>query len=945
MSWPGSEIIELSSDASDDESDEDSYGGDSSTFGQWKRRFTDILDSIETFGTFATSVRVPSFPIPGLKIAGNQINLPLLPRDAEAIKSVCSQAPFGRGAETVVDTTVRNTWELAADQFEYTNPNWTGYLTALADEVAGGLGLRHVRPHVHKLLLYEKGSFFKPHKDSEKAPGMVGTLVICLPSKHEGGEIHVSHGRQNKVMETGPASNFNLQAFGWFSDVKHSIQEITSGYRLVVTYNFIRDSKAANGISAGLFVQQSTRIANSLRTYRAQFPNTKRLIYFLEHKYSSSSLTLANLKGTDAAVCHALEGVCQDFGLFVFLALTTKEEAPDDDYDDGEADTMVLNVVKLLDGTEIASSIDFDEEDILDSNFFRNRAPDSEDEGSFTGNESAPSKFRYHSAAMVIIPKSSLSQLTEHGNQNGHALSSLARKMIQDGTRSQESNVAPPAHITDFLNKVVDGLTAISTNPYAAVTFSESNGATLAEIAAYACDVQNDALYNKVLQRSVPMPQTHRGLLAGISQLLERNFATASPTVAEWMKYLGYFIIPQPNLEALNKAISIIRSSITLPHLWQSFLEREPDMLLWSFQLKSTLKTDDLELALRLIADFSKASDQDRLIKEVLRPLVGKGNRSLLSLVVERVLELGRQGNLDDSTFIAKYILKDCKHVLSASLADPKGDYRMVNPYQPYQQNLHWGQFVKLLAACLQSGLDEEAMNLLQSTGDLIATEKDSSRLSGSVGILYILVAPVVDLLERQSSNLHAHPAARTFVESIIRRVILPRFPVYPPAPRGWAHHPVKCYDSKPGGSGCEVCVELNRFLVSETEKVGRFARNQNQRKHIESVLTTNFYKFETDKSRSPHTLIVTKRGTEYQTAVKQYKTLVEDVEKDVIPLRRDFIQKALGDDAYQELIMLAKVQGSKGSAELAEQAGWNKRKAEGVEDGSNKGSHSKRRA
>ena len=33
---------------------------------------------------------------------------------------------------------------------------------------------------------------------SEKVPGMFGTLVICLPSEHEGGTVKVRHVKQSR---------------------------------------------------------------------------------------------------------------------------------------------------------------------------------------------------------------------------------------------------------------------------------------------------------------------------------------------------------------------------------------------------------------------------------------------------------------------------------------------------------------------------------------------------------------------------------------------------------------------------------------------------------------------------------------------------------------------------------------------------------------------------
>jgi len=51
------------------------------------------------------------------------------------------------------------------------------------------LGLVGAQAKLHKLLLYEPGSFFRRHKDSQKELGMIGNLVVCLLSEHEGSEV------------------------------------------------------------------------------------------------------------------------------------------------------------------------------------------------------------------------------------------------------------------------------------------------------------------------------------------------------------------------------------------------------------------------------------------------------------------------------------------------------------------------------------------------------------------------------------------------------------------------------------------------------------------------------------------------------------------------------------------------------------------------------------
>ena len=57
-----------------------------------------------------------------------------------------------------------------------------------------GLGVSsEIDLHLYKLLLYETGGFFKPHRDTEKEDKMFATLIIQLPTEHEGGQLLVKH--------------------------------------------------------------------------------------------------------------------------------------------------------------------------------------------------------------------------------------------------------------------------------------------------------------------------------------------------------------------------------------------------------------------------------------------------------------------------------------------------------------------------------------------------------------------------------------------------------------------------------------------------------------------------------------------------------------------------------------------------------------------------------
>ena len=57
-------------------------------------------------------------------------------------------------------------------------------LQARAKNACTQLGLdedEEVAVNLYKMVLYKKDGHFKPHRDTEKEPGMFGTLIIQLP--------------------------------------------------------------------------------------------------------------------------------------------------------------------------------------------------------------------------------------------------------------------------------------------------------------------------------------------------------------------------------------------------------------------------------------------------------------------------------------------------------------------------------------------------------------------------------------------------------------------------------------------------------------------------------------------------------------------------------------------------------------------------------------------
>uniref|UniRef100_A0A0L0NGR3 Prolyl 4-hydroxylase alpha subunit Fe(2+) 2OG dioxygenase domain-containing protein n=1 Tax=Tolypocladium ophioglossoides (strain CBS 100239) TaxID=1163406 RepID=A0A0L0NGR3_TOLOC len=242
------------------------------------------FSSIQTPGSFASFGALARQPPTGLFVEGvGDIAMPLGEAQARQLMAKARQAPYGKGSDTIVDTAVRNTWELDAEHFTFRDPAWPGYVRALCARVAQDLGINTtIRAEIYKMLVYERGAMFKVHTDTEKIPSMFGTLVICLPSAHQGGEVVLKHCGEKKIFKTSDAT----QSYAcWYSDVSHEVLPVTSGYRWVLIYNLALDVAEARP-SAGLQRSETRALRHTLGRWLAESEASRRrkcIYHVLDH--------------------------------------------------------------------------------------------------------------------------------------------------------------------------------------------------------------------------------------------------------------------------------------------------------------------------------------------------------------------------------------------------------------------------------------------------------------------------------------------------------------------------------------------------------------------------------------------------------------------------------------------------------------------------------------
>lgn len=251
---------------------------------------------------------------------------------------------------------------------------------------------------------------------TEKAPGMFATLVIALPSEHTGGDVRVSLRGEQKTLKTEAVTDFDCAFLAWYADVNHSIEEVKSGHRLVLTYNLVYTTEDSS-CKASHLDDHKRNFDDVLSSWGRDRENDDlepwHAVYMLEHRYSEANICLEYLKGIDQTRVQYLVASCKDQGFCIYLAHfeRAKSGGCDSDEDDTGYHHMIdevesehkLTQVFNLDGQCLAEDVSIDEEEVVQQAFFESAEPDDEDYSGWTGNEGTNATHFYRRSCVVLL--------------------------------------------------------------------------------------------------------------------------------------------------------------------------------------------------------------------------------------------------------------------------------------------------------------------------------------------------------------------------------------------------------------------------------------------------------------------------------------------------------------------------------------------------------------
>jgi hypothetical protein len=155
---------------------------------------------------------------------------------------------------------------------------------------------------------------------------MFATLIIVLPSAYTGGQVCVSHASSTNVVDFASSSAFSTSVLAWYTDVRHEVKPITTGYRFALSYNLVHTSSGVPQPSLSDIDSAFSNLRHVLRkwhkgAYEAN-SETDIIAYLLKHQYSASNLNkgFEALKGVDAHKVANLRLIAEELGYMICLA-------------------------------------------------------------------------------------------------------------------------------------------------------------------------------------------------------------------------------------------------------------------------------------------------------------------------------------------------------------------------------------------------------------------------------------------------------------------------------------------------------------------------------------------------------------------------------------------------------------------------------------------------
>ena len=193
----------------------------------------------------------------------------------------------------------------------------------------------------------------------------------------------VSHASTTQTLDFSANSLLSTALLAWYTDVKHEVKEITSGYRLALSYNLIHDNTSDPCPALPQMDDSVIALRRILQKWKdgvyEAAPDRQMIAYVLQHQYSTANLRdgLRSLKGVDAHRTTFLRPVAEQLGFRVGLgSLAHKVSGCGDDLGDeyyrrryGDRESTTPKMLEVIGtSTRITGLVNLDGRPLIDVN-------------------------------------------------------------------------------------------------------------------------------------------------------------------------------------------------------------------------------------------------------------------------------------------------------------------------------------------------------------------------------------------------------------------------------------------------------------------------------------------------------------------------------------------------------------------------------------------------
>ncbi|KAM0344340.1 hypothetical protein ACHAPU_007698 [Fusarium lateritium] len=851
----------------------------------WKQTLFNALNAIKADRKLVSFNSYQEFVNPGLKVRGHQtVPLPLTDHYAEVIKGLCGDAYVA----------TRNAWELDHTQFELINPAWSSCLDRITESITKGLQVDNVLLRLQKMTLQGPGPFTENGGGSGQSNSTIGYLTVCLPSKHEGGDIHLSFSDTTTLISTAASSMLDLSAFAWFSDTNYQVKELVSGYRLTITYVLYRNapmqtSSSSSGVGAEL-------VAEVLRKWPWKYSDSNKILYKLDNKQETISLSLKDMKDRDQAVCQVLSKACDEAGLYMLFAETTCQVEDDC----GSKDvTSSIDGLYTLDGQHLTWSKEFDaEEEILgfDAEDLSERDADSDEDEDASDEyvmEEHTTTRRWHDTAALLIPKVGLLDLVRLGDyeapwqatRNRCAQQTLhigVGRVIAMAVQGLEKSPRDPK-VTKVAANIINTLGG---------TVTVAGRLYIGPIINWSLENENLPLYTQSFQKAtIPVV----GVLTGF--LAEKH--NGSEDSIDWKKWLdsipdkpiGYF-------RGIYRDLSSVILSVSKP-VSKSFEAWARVTMDEKIDSERNWEFGHLDIILDWIRE--RFEDHEWITNKLLRKVASgqhnQSHRALLVHLLHQIYEHGQEPQFARAKEMFQAIIENSGGELNfpPDILEPTGAAWSIDVPN---HNLVCGPFVRLMTVCYLIGAAEGASQIIAETfSDMIKAKSKWLLVRDPFGVIHCLISPVILFFTQGRSP--SIPAVFEVLELLVRKIIRIDLAKQTQQPGSWVFRERGC-------GYCNDCAELDTFLMSSETLGWTFAGSASRRLHIEHAIGMDgSLRVMTIPHASHPVLQVVKFKPQDQGSLQSWDFNFAGLAQVLHPLRGEFMKGVLGERLYREIILL----------------------------------------